>query len=94
MAEGAGMIKVISTGLVALTLAGCGAQGQPVAPGATPAGAETAETETGATANVGLGIGPNGINPGVTLADGIGRVTLGPGGVRLGAAGIPLSLGL
>ena len=83
------MNKATIAGLLALTLAmtlaGCGAQDKPVAPGAA---------QTGATANVGLGLGPNGVTPGVTLADGIGRVTLGPGGVRLGPAGIPLSLGL
>ena len=82
------MIKAVTAGLLALTLAGCGAQGAPQAPGATGAVA------TGPTANVGVGVGPNGLTPGVTLSEGIGRVTLGPGGVRLGAAGIPLSLGL
>ena len=83
------MIKAAMTGLLALTLAGCGAQGAPVAPGTAQA-----EQPAGPTASVGMGIGPNGVSPGVTLADGIGRVSLGPGGVRLGAAGIPLSLGL
>ncbi|MFZ3581386.1 hypothetical protein ACOI1H_04325 [Loktanella sp. DJP18] len=82
------MIKAMAAGLLALTLAGCGAQGAPVAPGGT------ADDGTRPTANLGVGIGPNGVSPGVTLADGIGRVSLGPGGVRLGAAGIPLGLGL
>ena len=85
------MIKATLAGLLALTLAGCGAQGAPVKPGATAAGKAV---PTGPTLNAGVGVGPNGLNPGVTLADGIGRVTLGPGGLRLGAAGIPLSLGL
>ena len=84
------MMKATLAGLLALTLAGCGAQGAPQAPGPTATGA----VATGPTANVGVGVGPNGLSPGVTLSDGIGRVTLGPGGVRLGAAGIPLSLGL
>ncbi|WP_386683733.1 hypothetical protein [Loktanella sp. R86503] len=79
------MNKATIAGLLALTLAGCGAQDDPVANGAA---------QTGPTANVGLGVGPNGVTPGVSVADGIGRVSLGPGGVRLGAAGIPLSLGL
>jgi hypothetical protein len=85
MAKGAWMIKVTITGLLALTLAGCGAQDQPAAPAAPEDYAQN-----GAIANVGLGLGPNGVTPGVTLAEGIGRVTLGPGGVRLG----PLGLGL
>lgn len=79
------MIRGIAFGWV-LVLAGCGAQGDPVTP-------DAAEPK-GPVANVGVGIGPNGLAPGVTVADGIGRVTLGPGGLRLGAAGIPLSLGL
>ena len=85
MAKGSGMTRGMAFGLL-MTLAGCGAQGDPVAP-------EAAEP-TGPVANVGVGVGPNGLAPGVTVADGIGRVTLGPGGLRLGAAGIPLSLGL
>ncbi len=81
------MIKVTVGGVLALILAGCGAQGEPVAPGQT-------QDQTGAVADVGLAVGPNGVTPGVTVSEGIGRVTLGPGGLRLGAAGIPLSLGL
>lgn len=82
------MMKAAAAGLLALTLAGCGAQGAPMTPGGATA------AQAGPTANVGVGVGPGGISPGVTLADGIGRVSLGPGGVRLGAAGIPLGLGL
>ncbi len=77
------MIKGVLAVLVAAGLAGCGAQGEPVAP-----------ARTGPVANVGVGIGPNGLAPAVTVADGIGRVSLGASGLRLGAAGIPLSLGL
>ena len=84
------MIKAVAAGLLALTLAGCGAQSAPVPPGESPTG----NGASGPVANVGVGVGRNGLSPGVSLSDGIGRVSLGPGGVRLGAAGIPLSLGL
>ncbi|KQI68233.1 hypothetical protein AN189_10380 [Loktanella sp. 3ANDIMAR09] len=62
--------------IAALALMGCGVQGDPVAPQA----AQTA------------GDGPVVAAPPVVLADGVGRVTLGPGGLRLGAAGIPATL--
>ena len=78
--------------IVAVGLAGCGAQGDPVRPGTSTQAA--VPTRPGPTMNAGVGIGANGVSPGVTLADGIGRLSLGPGGVRLGAAGIPMNLGL
>ncbi|SEM76213.1 hypothetical protein SAMN04488003_104109 [Loktanella fryxellensis] len=80
-----GLVALVA--LAGVTLAGCGVQGDPVPPGGV-------REAGGTTASVGVGVGPNGVTPGVTLADGIGRVSLGPGGVRLGAAGIPLALGL
>ena len=64
----------------ALALLGaCGVKGDPQARGpvATPS----------------IGVGPGGVSPAVQVSDGVGRVTVGPGGLRLGAAGIPLSIG-
>ena len=46
--------------------------------------------------NVGLGIGPGGIKPRVSVAakGEAGAVTLSPGGLRASPAGLPLSVGL
>ncbi len=83
------MTRMAAIGVLCL-LAGCGAQGAPIPPGAAD---DRAAVPAAPVADVGVGVGPDGLTPRVTVADGIGRVTLGPGGLRLGAAGIPLGLG-
>ena len=72
------MKRLAMAGAVAL-LAGCGAEGDPLQP----------------QAGLGIGIGPNGIrvSPRVTVSDGVGRVSAGPGGVSAGAGVGPVAVG-
>ena len=74
------MERAFGLSVALAVLAGCGVQGDPVAPGGGP------------VMDASVGVGPAGPVPVVRVSEGIGRVSLGPGGVRVGAAGIPLGL--
>ncbi|RYH01389.1 hypothetical protein EU805_14120 [Salipiger sp. IMCC34102] len=73
------MERAFGLTLALALLSACGVQGDPQA--RTPVVAPS------------IGVGAGGVSPAVSVSDGVGRVAIGPGGLRLGAAGIPLSIG-